>query len=465
MTFIQTCLSQRPSSAAGRGAPPCRRMSYIGIAAVALIMAPAAQAAAVAVPDTTPDSAGPATPIAMLIGEALRHNAEIAAARAESDAARQRVAPAAALDDPMLEAGLINAPLPISLRREDMTMKMLGLSQRLPFPGKRALRRGVALADADSVSLAVDETANRVVRDVRLSYENLRLALTSKRLASGTLAALSQLVSIAQARYEVGQATQSDSLQAQIQVVKMQQELLRLEQEETMRRSELRQFLGRAGDNGTPVLPTPAALTDAPANAAMMAETSQDTRPQLKSLAALVVKSERELDLARRDFFPDFELRLNYGQRDRTPSGMPRDDMVSLTVAVNLPLWRTSRLEPRVAEAVALRRQATSMADSQRLETRAAIERELATERQQRRSASLFHGTLAPQAAAAFDTALAAYRVGRVDFLTLLEARMQVYDTALGEAEAIALHNSAVAQLDFLAGHWPDTVPQEIAQP
>jgi outer membrane protein TolC len=204
---------------------------------------------------------------------------------------------------------------------------------------------------------------------------------------------------------------------------------------------------------------------DAPADAAMLAETSQDTRPQLKSLAALVVKSDRELDLARREFFPDFELRLNYGQRDRTPSGMPRDDMVSLTVAVNLPLWRTSRLEPRVAEAVAMRRQATSMADSQRLETRAAIERELATERQQRRSAILFHGTLAPQAAAAFDTALAAYRVGRVDFLTLLEARMQIYETALGEAAAIALHNSAVAQLDFLAGHWPDTVPQETPQP
>ncbi len=405
------------------------------------------------------------TPIGPLVAEALRRNADIAAARAESDAARQRIAPAAAFEDPMLELGVVNAPLPLSFRREDMTMKMLGLSQKLPFPGKRAMRRSVAAADSDSVALAVDETVNRVVRDVRVSYEELRLALKSKRLVSDTLATLNQLVSIAQSRYEVGQATQSDSLQAQIQLVKMQQELLRLDREEAIRRAELQALLGRADGDAAPIVPTGAALLDSPDDPDLIRARALDERPQLKSLAARIEKSDRELDLAHREYFPDFEVRFNYGQRERSLDGVPRDDMVSLTVAVNLPLWRRSRLEPRVAEATAMRRQALSMAESQRRETVSAIQREIATERQQRQSAQLYRGTLMPQATAAFDTSLSAYRVGRVDFLTLLEARMRIYEIALGEAEAIAAHNKSVAELNFLSGRAPDTDPLETSQP
>ena len=402
-----------------------------------------------------------ATPIGPLLDIALQHNPDVAAARAEADAAAQRVAPAAALEDPMLEIGIVNAPLPVSLRRDDMTMKMLGLSQKLPFPGKRELRRHVAAADAQSISLAVDETVNRVTRDVRVAYEELRLTLNSRKLVAETIETLHQLVNIAQMRYAVGQATQSDSLQAQVQVVRMQQEQLRLADEETAHRSELQRLLGSTDDRAMLITPTAATLLTAPLKAESLQDEALDQRPQLKSLAALVDKSDRALDLARRDYYPDFEVRFNYGQRERSLDGVPRDDMVTLTVAVNLPVWRKNRLEPRVAEASAMRRVAISMAQRQRLETRAALQRAISKEQQQRQSASLYHSTLRPQTAAAFDSALAAYQVGRVDFLTLLEARMRTYETALGEADAVASHNKAVVEIEFLTGHAPGTVSLE----
>ena len=114
--------------------------------------------------------------LADLLGEAVANNPELAAARSERDAAQQRIAPAGALEDPMLELGVINAPLdPLSLGREDMTMKMLGLSQKLPFAGKRDLRRAVATADADSMELAVQEASNKLVRDVRVALRGTGL--------------------------------------------------------------------------------------------------------------------------------------------------------------------------------------------------------------------------------------------------------------------------------------------------
>jgi len=404
-----------------------------------------------AAPESAFENVHPADSIEPLLTEALSHNTEINAARADSDAAQQRIAPAGSFADPMLETGVVNVPVPISFRREDMTMKMLGLSQKLPFPGKRSLRRDVARAEATSIGYAVSETVDRVLRDVRVAYEELRLIHTSQRLLTETLKTVNQLVSMAEARYAVGQATQSDPLEAQIEVVRLQQELLRLEQKQATEQSELRRLLGRHGENSF-IEPTSAILLELPATPAALEETSQNDRPQIKALTALMGKSDEALALARREFYPDFEVRLGYGQREANLAGMPRDDMVTLTVAINLPIWRKSRLAPQVAEARAMQREASSMTESQRLETRALLEQQLAVEREQRASASLYRSTLVFQAHAAFDSALAAYRVGRVDFKTLLDARVGLYDIALGEAAAIAMHNKAIEEIDLLTG-------------
>ena len=114
--------------------------------------------------------------LALLLKEAGERNPELGAARREAEAAASRVEPAAALDDPMLEAGLLNVPAQsLDLRQEDMTMKMIGISQRLPYPGKRALRRGAAQKEAEAVALGVQEVANRVRRDVKAAYLDLSL--------------------------------------------------------------------------------------------------------------------------------------------------------------------------------------------------------------------------------------------------------------------------------------------------
>ena len=160
--------------------------------------------------------------LADLLSEAVANNPELAAARSERDAAQQRIAPAGALEDPMLELGVINAPLdPLSLGREDMTMKMLGLSQKLPFAGKRDLRRAVATADADSMELAVQEASNQLVRDVRVAYEELAFNAESQRIVARTRTALEQLEAIARSRYDVGQAAQNDVLDSQIELERL----------------------------------------------------------------------------------------------------------------------------------------------------------------------------------------------------------------------------------------------------
>ncbi len=399
------------------------------------------------------DRPPPADPqLADLLNEAVANNPELSAARSERDAARQRIEPAGALDDPMLELGVINAPIdPLSLSREDMTMKMLGLSQKLPYPGKRDLRRAVATADADSLELAVQEARNKLVRDVRVAYEELAFNAESQRIVARTRTALEQLVAIARSRYDVGQAAQNDVLDSQTELERLRVEQLRLTRENTVLQSELRRLLGRTGPPAS-INVGARTLAAGPGLAVDSAGLAIENRPQLLALQALVERSSKSLDLAQREYYPDFDLKLQYGQRDRAPDGMPRDDMVSLTVGLNLPIWRKSRLEPQVAEARAMRSRAQSMLAAQQLETQAALDEQRAIATQSQQSAELYQSTLLPQVRASVTSALAAYRVGSVDFLTLRQAQLRELEVSTELAEAIANHNKAVAEIDLLVG-------------
>ena len=390
--------------------------------------------------------------LAALIAEAIENNPEIAAARSEFEAARQRIAPAGAFEDPMLEVGVIDVPLEsLSLRREEMTAKMLGFGQKLPFPGKRDLRRGVATADAEGLERSAQETTNRVVRDVRVAYEELVFNGEAQRILARTRDELESLAAIARSRYNVGQAAQNDVLDAQTELERLRAEELQLKRERAVLLSELRRLLGRVTEDAAFDVAEPQ-LLPAPGPAASLHEYALANRPRLLALQALVDRGTRSIELAQREYYPDFDLKLEYGQRDRAPDGMPRDDMVSLTVGVNLPIWRKSRLEPQVAEARAMRGVAWSMLEAEKLETTTAIDSQLAIARQWRDTAGLYRNSLLPQVRASVESALAAYRVGRVDFLTLRQAQLREFEVSTEFAAAIASHNKASAEIDLLLG-------------
>jgi outer membrane protein, heavy metal efflux system len=395
------------------------------------------------------------TPLARLIDEALAHNPELRAASAAAEAARQRIAPSAALEDPMLEAGVLNAPVPgLSLNREDMTMRMLGISQKLPFPGKRGLRQAVATAESASAAMAVLETRNRLVRDLRVAYSQLQRADADERLVLRTRAVLQDLVAAAEARLALGEATQGEVLAAQSRLAQLQLELLKASAQQQASVAMLRRLLGRNDD--VPIEPVPASLPshDAPGLAATAGDTPQALamRPQLQGLAAMADGAARSRELAERERYPDFELRLNYGQRQRAPDGMQRDDMVSFTVAVNLPIWRQGRTAPRIAEAIALQRQAEAMLEAQSQEQQAQLASARAAARQGREVALLYRDTLLPQAQALLESALDAWRAGRGPFSELLEAQAASTEAERAESEAIADHDEALAEIDLLAG-------------
>lgn len=99
-----------------------------------------------------------------------------------------------------------------------------------------------------------------------------------------------------------------------------------------------------------------------------------------------------------------------------------------------------------------MRRRAQNMLQAQRLETQASLETQLALVRQSRATAELYKGSLLPQVRTAVTSALAAYRVGRVDFLSLRQAQLREFEVSTELARAVASHNKAIAEIDLLLG-------------
>jgi cobalt-zinc-cadmium efflux system outer membrane protein len=392
--------------------------------------------------------------LALLLKEAAERNPEVIAARREAEAAASRIEPAAALDDPMLEAGLLNVPSQsFSLRREDMTMKMIGISQRLPYPGKRSLRKDVARMEADAATSAAREAQNRAQRDVKLAYYDLWLADESLRVTERNLGVLQQLLGIAESRYSVGQGTQADVFKAQTQRSRMEEERLRLGRERPVLEAELNRAAGRGGSDAA-VAPQAPPLREADLRLEALRAAARAQRPLLIAQQRMADRSAAQVDLARKDYYPDFDVRFSYGQRDNY-QGMRREDLLSITVAINLPVWGEKKRDPRVAEAESGRSQASAMVQARLNEVDALLLQQVAAAGQALRTVRLYEAALLPQSRLAADASLSAYRVGRVDFFTLLDSQMTAFNAEVGRAAALVAHAKALAEIEFLTGAAP----------
>jgi len=231
----------------------------------------------------------------------------------------------------------------------------------------------------------------------------------------------------------------------------MSEELLRMERERPVMEAELLRLLGRRG-NASPIAAELPGIGDAAFSLEALQEAALRERPQLLGLQSVIERSAKTLELARKEAQPDFDLRFSYGQRERDLAGMPREDMVSLTVAMNLPLWRKDKIEPRIAEAQAMHEQTLELQRAQQNEVLARLRQQVAIAEQSRKSVRLYETGILPQARLAVEASLSGYKVSRTDPLMLLDSQMTVFGYEISRAKELVNFNKALAEIELLTG-------------
>jgi len=379
------------------------------------------------------------------VKEALEKNPEILASKGMWEMAKAKAPQVKALPDPMLQFELQNIGLTgFTVGKMDMSMAGISLSQAIPYPGKRGLRRQVAEREAEGAGAMADATRLSVVSRLKTAYYDLVFIHQSLDVVTKTRTILQDFEKTAQARYSVGEGIQQDVLKAQVELSMLTQRSTTLEQMREGTGAMINSLLdrppeaalGRPEDPGH-ARPLPP-LTD-------LNRLTLERNPELRARQRAIEASQTQVALMKKEYKPDFAV--SGGWRSR--GGL--DDLYQVMVEVELP-WQRERRKYGVQEALA----STEAAQRTRRATEEMVlakVRDLATmAAKSARLVELYRTAIVPQATFALESTTSAYRVGKVDVLMVLDGVRTLLEDELMAQEQLADYHKAVARLEEVVG-------------
>ena len=383
-----------------------------------------------------------------LVTRALAANPQLRSLEAQAAAARVRVTSAGTWADPMLMAGIQNLPLSGDAGMpgpEPMTMKMLGVSQTIPYPGKTALSARIARSEAEAADARLAAARQGLRRDVLNAFYDVVAARTLLGIVERQQEVASGIIPATEARYVSGSAPQSDVLKARNEAAALVEERNALLQEERTALARLNaaldqpSFTSLAADS---LAVPPSAL---PALDSLQALALAEN-PRMVERRAMIARQAARADLARRERLPDFDVSVQYGQRD----GLP--DMITALVSVPVPIQRRKKQDVEVratqldlASAEAELRAEANVVRSEVARLHATMERHAA-------NLALFDRVMLPQARATFASASSVFQSGRGELLGVLDAMRALFATETMRVRTLAEYLKSVAELEAAVG-------------
>ena len=411
-----------------------------------------------------------ATCLDSLLARALTVSPQLRAARARVTAVRAQVTPAGLRPDPMLMAGIQNFPVSQPGFSDVMTMKMIGVSQTLPYPGKLGLQRRVAERETEGTVATLTDVTRQVLYDVRAAYYELVFLDHALEIVQRNADVLGNLIHMTETRYSVGTAGQSDVLKARVEAARLAETAVTLTTQRRAALARLNAVLDQPSDTPIepPTLPvaiTRAAVADSasdirflsPALGALAADSPLPSLDSLQTLAlggsamlqahvAMIAAQQARVDLARKAALPDIDVSLQYGQRQA------QSDMVSAVVSVPLPWHKRQKQDALTTSANANLLALDAEHIAMQNDLRAEVAQLYTTAERQRTQLALYVKAILPQGRAALASATTSYQVGRVELLTVLDNQATLFTTETDYFRVLTDFATTIAQLERITG-------------
>lgn len=388
------------------------------------------------------------------VKESLEANPGLEAIKARADALAAIPEQRGSLPDPKLTMRIANLPLDsFSTIQEPMTQMQVGLSQGLPFPGKLSLMEESARQESLAAVAEVDEQRLLLVRDVKTVWWNLFFLDRAIETVERNRELFRQFVSVAQTKYKVGKGLQQDVLLAQLELSKLLDAKIDLQNTRQNQVSRLNALLNRPIDH-VAILPGSVSTTlptVLPSEA--LQGKAQKTRPMLIGLGKKVEASQAKVDLAHKSYYPDFMVSAVYGYRNgQNPNGTDRDDFGSLGLTMTLPFFDRTSLDNNLSQRNSEKLQRVHALRNSRNMVAAEVARAVTDYQQSAERVSLFKSGIIPQAKQTVDSMMAGYQVNKVDFLNLVRAQTSLYNYETKYWKAFSSAHQALARLIAATG-------------
>src|SRR4030043_1683055 len=269
----------------------------------------------------------PSLNVDQLVDEALQNNPKISAAKIKWEVFKERIPQASALEDPMFGFGIVSLPTNVSFKDKDMTMKECSISQKFPFPGKRPLMKEMASKEAEAVSTEIQGKIHQIIKDVKTAYYDLSHISRTTKVTQRNKRILEDFAKIAETRYAVGEGIQQDVFKAHVEVSKMVDDLIMLGQRKRALEAKLNALLNRPPETSVGE-PEEVVFRRFPFTIEELQKMALEMNPTLKGMKKMIEAKEKAHVLAKREYYPDFNFKFAYGQRDNGPD-MKRRDMLT----------------------------------------------------------------------------------------------------------------------------------------
>ncbi len=378
--------------------------------------------------------------------EALQNNPEIRMAGKKAESADEKQSLAAAMPDPMIGYMVQNvgAPVTWSVGREDMSMQGIVFSQEVPFPGKLSTMGHAAGKMAEREHENAREMQLRVLADLRNAYYEFFMDSPSTEINTRTRDLMQNVQRIAETRYGTGQGTQQDVLRAQLEVLMLLDKLAEEERKTETQTAMINRLVGRdpLAPLGRPAELPPISLEKSIEDLAAMAQAHS---PLLQGKQLLVEQSEFEVSSRKKEFLPDIVLSGGWFTRgDKT-------DVWQASIMFKVPLYFWNK-STGVKAADADLHSARYDYNAAQLSVLARVRDLYAMAKTSEHHLHLYETGIIPQATQALQSTTSNYRVGKTDFLTLLDSQGLLLKYQLMEQEELANLHKTLSLMGELTG-------------
>ncbi|WP_250462173.1 TolC family protein [Microbulbifer litoralis] len=353
-----------------------------------------------------------------------------------------RAAATGHLDDPGLMLGIA----PETFGNEQLPDgTVVELSQSLPWPGVLALRRAIEDSGTDILAFEYDRGAVTLAHSLRLAYADWRYREQLLAINRRHRDLWQSFIAANRTRYAVGSGRKSALLQAQHEAHQLQIEEIALSRAVERDKSRLARLLNLQPADLPASAPLP--RREPPPDALALALDSLGNQPQLQRLAAEETRKSRQLALAEKDRYPQFNLLARHNNIWMDP-----DQRLFVGVGINLPLdiggKRSARERSLAAEKLAVEWQRQDAA----LALQDTLRRADSRLREARETLQLYRDELLPLAEESLATARDDFAAGSGDFLDLLVAERNLLKVRRDIEAARRDRFVATAQLTAAAG-------------
>jgi len=380
--------------------------------------------------------------LSTLIEELTARSPEIKAARERWEAAQAVVPQVQTLPDPRLQIGYQRMPMVPPV----VEGAMYGVGQEIPFPGKLKLKGEVAQREAERLEQEYLSTRLRLVAALKQLYYDLHFVHKSIAIVERNKTLLQQFEKTAKARYGVGQAAQQDVFRAQVEISRVLDRLAVLDQQKESLHAAINRLLNRPPD-GPLGMPEEVQSTILTIPLQELNRRANESSPMLLATEKSIDRSERSVSLARRQFYPDFDVTALGIRNDKI-----NDNGYQIMVGIKIPLFFETKQKQGVREATANLEGAREDFTAARQDLLFQVKDGFVQAQRAERLIAILRDAIIPQATLGLQAAQAGYAVGKVDFLTLLNSLLTLQDSQLELHGEVVNHEKALARLEAAIG-------------